>query len=204
MSLLQITKEDYYTDIMKRYGPKDVSYAILWDAKDHHLVKIDNIFDECEKRWNDHYQARINGIEPLALSKSEDIVTFPGLAYCLRFHIQGSLPARFTFMCVGSGLDKASPFQQLLINEASQRGNMTLTGSMTRSGNNILRFANTFPASFETITVRESGVNTLSVPNTGTLLNRNVFSSTPITHTSGGTAFTVATDITFTPVTTWG
>ncbi len=54
------------------------------------------------------------------------------------------------------------------------------------------------------MTVNESGVNTTSTPNTGILLNRNMFSSGAINHTAGGSAFTLASLITFAGVTTWG
>ena len=79
--------------------------------------------------------------------------------------------------------------------EASSRINMTLTGTIARISQSMQFLAN-FPSSFQTITVRESGVNTVSTPNTGILLNRNVFSSTPIVHTAGGTAFVLETRIT--------
>jgi len=80
---------------------------------------------------------------------------------------------------------------------------MSISGSMTRSGQ-ALRFVGNFPSSFQTITVKESGVFTTSVPATGIMLNRNLFPSSPIVHTSGGTAFTLASLITFAGVTTWG
>jgi hypothetical protein len=181
---------------MKRFGPKDVTYVALYEAKDaEYISKLnpDFLVKQLEKRYNDH----IGLPEFIDVVKADDIVTFPGLSYCMQL-ILGSQTTRFTFMCIGSGLDKASPFQQLLITEAASRGNMATIGSMTLSGSTIMRFICNFPASFQTITIRESGVNTTSTPNTGILLNRNMFSGTAIAHTAGGTAFTIATDITFT------
>ena len=106
-------------------------------------------------------------------------------------------------MCAGSSPIIADPFRQTLVTEASSRINMSTSGSMTRSGSS-LRFVANFPASFQTITVSESGVNTLSVPNTGILLNRNQFSTSSIVHVVNITAFTLASLITFSSVTTWG
>jgi len=200
---LQVLEYDY-ANLMKKYGPQDVGYAVLWDAKDESFVQkiTDNtdFIPLCEKGWNDH---RINfqGIEPLQISKASDLVTYPGLSYAATL-ITGANVTRFTFMCCGSDSAVSSPFQQLLNAEAASRINMSISGSMTRSGT-ALRFVGNFPSSFQTITARESGVNTVSTPNSGILLNRNAF-PTPISHTSGGTAFTLASLITFTSVTTWG
>jgi hypothetical protein len=183
---------------MKKFGPRDICYAVLYEAKDaDYISKLnpDTLFQKMEEKYNDHPSLP----EFISISKADDIVTFPGLSYCMQL-ILGSQTTRFTFMCAGSSSNYAIPFQQLLGTEASSRINMSTSGSMTRSGH-ALRFVGNFPASFQTITVRESGVNTLSVPNTGILLNRNVFSSVPITHVSGVTAFTLASLITFAGIT---
>ena len=186
--------QDYYTELMKKNGPQDTCYAVLYDAKDADYISSldpDTLFSLIYQK------------SPIfkAISKADDVVTFPGLSYCMQL-ILGLQTTRFTFMCAGSSSIVADPFRQTLVSEASSRINMSLTGSMTRSGQ-ALRFVGNFPASFQPITVRESGVNTNSVPNSGILLNRNVFSSSPITHISGGTAFTLASLITFSSVTTW-
>lgn len=180
---------------MKKFGPQDTCYAVLYEAKDADYVsKLDPdfLFQKLEEKYNDHPSLP----EFLQVSKADDIVTFPGLSYCMKLILGLITSPRFTFMCAGSSSNTADPFKQLLGSEAASRINMSLTGSMTRSGH-ALRFVGNFPASFQTITVRESGVNTASTPNTGVLLNRNVFSATPIVHTSGGTAFTLASLITF-------
>ena len=189
---------------MKKYGPRDVAYAILWDAKDESFIpKITghpNFISLCEKGWNDH-KIDFYGIEPLQISKADDLVTFPGLSYAAQL-ITGHESTKFTFMCVGSDGSTSSPFQQLLIAEAASRINMAISGIMSHVGTGLYFLAN-FPSSFQTITAKESGVNTTSTPNTGILFNRNAF-PVPITHVSGGTAFTLASLITFTSVTTWG
>lgn len=196
---MQVLK-DYYTDLMKRLGPQDTTYASLFDAKDEpflpHVTKDPEFWNSCEKYWNDHRFNKLKyGVEFLGVSKADDIVTFPGLSWCMQLILGTQTTPRFTFMCAGSGLDLPSPFQQTLITEASSRINMTLTGTIARISQSMQFLAN-FPSSFQTITVRESGVNTVSTPNTGILLNRNVFSSTPIVHTAGGTAFVLETRIT--------
>ena len=187
---------------MKRLGPQDTTYAILYDAEDaEYISKLspDYLFSNLERKYNDHHSALP---KVKAIVKADDMVTFPGLSYCMQL-ILGLQTTRFTFMCAGSSPIIADPFRQTLVTEASSRINMGTSGSMTRSGQ-ALRFVGNFPASFQTITVAESGVNTLSVPNSGILLNRNQFSSSDIVHIAGGTAFTLATLITFVSVTTWG
>jgi len=191
---VQVLQSDYYTELMKKNGPQDTCYAVLYDAKDaDYISKLnpDDLFSLIYQKSSIFK----------TMSKADDVVTFPGLSYCMQL-ILGSQTTRFTFMCAGSSSNTTDPFKQTLGSEAASRLNMSISGSMTRSGQ-ALRFVGNFPASFQTITVRESGVNTNSVPNSGILLNRNVFSSSPITHISGGTAFTLASLITFSSVTTW-
>ena len=191
---MQVLQSDYYTDLMKKNGPQDTCYAVLYDAKDaDYISKLnpDDLFSLIYQKSSIFK----------TMSKADDVVTFPGLSYCMQL-ILGSQTTRFTFMCAGSSSNTTDPFKQTLGSEAASRLNMSISGSMTRSGQ-ALRFVGNFPASFQTITVRESGVNTNSVPNSGILLNRNVFSSSPIVHTAGGTAFTLASLITFSSVTTW-
>jgi hypothetical protein len=192
---MQVLQQDYYTDLMKKFGPQDTCYAVLYDAKDAEYVSkldLDILFQKLEEKYNDHPSLP----EFIQVAKADDIVTYPGLEYCMQL-ILGTQTTRFTFMCAGSSPNYAIPFQQRLGSEAATRLNMTTSGSMTRSGQ-ALRFVGNFPASFQSITVNESGVNTLSTPNTGILLNRNVFSANVINHTSGVSAFTLASLITFT------
>ena len=192
---MQVLESDYYTDLMKRFGPQDTCYAVLYEAKDaEYISKLspDTLFQKLEEKYNDHPSLP----EFIQVARADDIVTFPGLSYCMQL-ILGIQTTRFTFMCAGSSPNYANPFQQLLGSEATSRLNMSTSGSMTRSGQ-ALRFVGNFPSSFQTLTIRESGVNTTSTPNSGILLNRNVFSNNAIGHTAGGTAFTLASLITFT------
>ena len=189
---------------MKKFGPQDESYVVLYDASDsnyiHTLTKKspDYFHSKLEEKYNDHPSLP----EFIGIAKAEDVVTFPGLSWCMQL-ILGTQTTRFNFMCVGSSSNSADPFKQILGAEATSRINMTTAGTIVRISESMQFLAN-FPASFQTITVRESGVNTASVPNTGILLNRNVFASNPITHVSGDTAFTMDTRITFSGVTTYG
>ena len=186
---------------MKKNGPRDVSYAVLYDKKDADYIASlspDNLFSLIEKESDVFLQ----------IAKADDIVTYPGLAYCMQL-ILGTQTTRFSFYGVGSSSIIADPFRQTLVSEASSRMNLTIPaqGSATRTtsgGLSCLRFIGIFPASFQTITVTESGMFTTSTPNTGIMLNRNVFSSAPITHVSGVTAFTVASDVRFGSVIAWG
>jgi hypothetical protein len=192
---MQVLEQDYYTDLMKKFGPQDTCYAGLYEAKDdNYISKLDpdTLFQKLEEKYNDHHSLP----EFIQVAKADDIMTFPGLEYCMQL-ILGSQTTRFNFMCAGSSPAYAIPFQQRLGSEAGSRLNMSTSGSMTHSGQS-LRFVGNFPASFQSMTVNESGVNTLSTPNTGILLNRNVFSANAINHTAGGTAFTLASLITFT------
>ncbi len=191
-----LDQQDYYTDLMKKNGPKDICYGVLYDAKDaDYISKLDpdTLFSLIYKKDSIFK----------AISKADDVVTFPGLSHCMKLILGTVTSPRFTFMCAGSSPVVADPFRQTLVSEAASRLNMAISGTMTRSGQ-ALRFVANFPASFQTITVSESGVNTTSTPNTGILLNRNQFSASDIVHVSGVTAFTLATLITFSSVTTWG
>jgi len=188
---------------MKKNGPQDICYAILYDAEfAGYISKLspDYLFSNLERKYNDHHSVLP---QVKSISKASDIVTFPGLSWCMQLILGTQTTPRFTFMGAGASDVFANPFQQFLDSEASSRINMSISGSMTRSGQ-ALRFVGNFPSSFQTITVKESGVFTTSVPATGIMLNRNLFPSSPIVHTSGGTAFTLASLITFAGVTTWG
>lgn len=215
---------DPQTELMLKYGPKDICYAALYDAKDIiHIQKLSKqihaadeqgkerltkyFFDQLEKRWNDHDTTLEIGNEKvkfLQVSKAGDIVTIQGLQFCCRMVITSGL-APWRYHGVGNSTLEARAYQQKLFTETEPRADMTIVaqGSIARV-NQSMRFIGIFPASFPTITVRESGVFNINTAYTGTMLNRQMFSSTPITHVVSGTAFTVATLINFTSVTTYG
>src|ERR1044071_7348450 len=106
---------------MKRNGPKDYAYAILYDRKDADYInklQSSDLFALIEKKWNDHNPSIITEI-----SRADDIVTFPGLAYCSQL-ILGTQTTRFSFYGCGSSAIKADPLRQTLVSEASSRMNM--------------------------------------------------------------------------------
>lgn len=176
---------------MKKNGPPDVCYAVLYDAKDSDYVRSldsDSLFSLIYQKSSIF----------TAIAKADDVVTYPGLSFCMQ-QVLGTTVVRWHFMHAGTGLSQARPYQQALEAEVTPVIDILLpgNGSATRSGN-ALQFIGNFSASFPTATIRESGISQLAGPGGGMVLfNRNVFSSAPITHTSGGTAFTLASLITF-------
>lgn len=211
MSQSLLVQKDYGLERMKKNGPQDICYACLYDKDDIKyiqklMLKSDYFFSKIEQKWNDHCTKLEIGnkkIEFLQVAKSDDIVTYPGLSLCMQ-QILGLTAVRWRYMSAGSGLQQARPYQQALEAEVFPRADMTqpAQGSITHVGS-ALRFIGIFPSSFPTITVRESGVSQ-AVSGTSIFLNRNVFSTAAISHTVGGTAFTLASQITFQAVTTWG
>jgi hypothetical protein len=219
---MQILEQlDKQTEIMKKYGPHDTAYASLFLAEDLQLVqkffsKIDTqinppqiieYFNKCEQKWNDHNPILKVGnkqVQFLQVAKADDIVTIQGLCFCARMIITSGL-APWRYHGVGSGTREARCYQPTLHSELEPRADMTIAaqGSISRV-NQSMRFVGIFPASFPSLTVNESGVWNNVSGTSGTLLNRQQFVSGSIAHTAGGTAFTVATDINFVPVTTWG
>lgn len=187
---------DYDLERMKKNGPKDICYCVSYDSKDPEFMQKldpDTLFKKLEAKWNDHPSLP----EFVQVSKADDVVTFPGLSYCMQQMI-GTITTRWRYMGAGSDLSQARPYQQRLFAEIEPRADMSVVaqGSRTRSGQS-LRYVGIFPASFPTITVRESGVFNVVTGYTGQMLNRNVFSSTPVVHTVGVLPFTLASLITF-------
>jgi hypothetical protein len=184
---------------MKKNGPQDVCYAVLYDVRDSDYVRSldpDSLMTLIYQKWNDHPSIFTN------IAKADDIVTFPGLSFCMQ-QILGLTVVRFKFMIAGTDSSQARPYQQSLLGEVTPRIDLTLpgNGSVTRT-NQSIRILGNFPASFPTATIKESGLSNASPG--GVLLNRNAFPSQPIAHIAGSTAFTLASLITFSAVTTWG
>jgi len=229
LSLKQILEapRDKQTELMLKYGPKDTCWAANWGEKDESLLKkyfeksatlgrednpmVIEFFDQLENKWNDH-----NGIleiddqtfEIIDIAKTKDIPTVQGLQWCCRQIITPAL-APWRHHGVGSDNREARAYQQKLYGEIEPRADMTIPakGSLTRV-NQSIRAIGIFPIDFPTITVRESAVFTNVTVYTGVMLNRQVFTGgsagVPITHTINVAPFTVATDINFASVTTWG
>jgi len=212
------TPMDKQTELMLKYGPKDVCYAANWENKDIYYIQkmctrkdpndIKHFFDQQEKRWNDHKHVYLEldnrRIEITEVAKAGDIVTIQGLQHCCRQIITAGL-ATWRYHGVGDSTIEARAYQQRLFGEIEPRADMTVgaQGSITRSGQNISAIG-IFPASFPTITVRESGIFTNVTGYTGVMFNRQQFSATQIAHTVNGLSFTVATNITFGAVTSYG
>lgn len=196
---------------MKKYGPKDITYAALYAPEDRKLMQYLSEKDPAyltlkfEERWNDHKTILRSGnktFELVEIAKAEDVVTYPGLALCMR-HITGAVTStRFTFMCVGTEGAQARPYQQDLLAEVTPRVDMTLpgNGSIVHTSTAVLTFTGNFPVSFPTALIAESAVCT---PSGGTMLNRSAFPANGINHVSGGTAFTIQSVITFSAVDIW-
>jgi hypothetical protein len=198
---------EYYTEMMKKNGPRETTYAVLFAKEDYEtMLKFTkkyprSAFPIFEKKFNDHNTiVEVDGkkVELISISKAEDVPTFPGLAYCMRL-ILGSSTTRYQYMCVGSDGRMADPFKQTLYAEAASRLNITTFGSIIRiiGPPGAMQYLCTFASTFQTITVRESAINTVSTINTGIQLNRNSFPSNPIVHTSGGTSFIIGSQFTF-------
>lgn len=210
---------------MLKYGPKDTCWAATYQAKDESLLQkyfiksatlgrennpmITEFFNQMERKWNDQQIAFLEidskKFEIIEIAKTSDIPTIQGLQHCCRQIITAGLPA-WRYHGVGSSSLEARAYQQRLYGEIEPRADMTVAGqgSLTRT-NQSIRAVGTFPASFPSISVKESAIFTNSTGYTaGIMLNRQVFASNPIGHTVNGSAFTVGTDINFASVTTWG
>jgi hypothetical protein len=215
---------DKQSELMLKYGPKDTCWAANWGEKDEPLLKkyfiksatlgrennpmVIEFFDQLESKWNDHrgiLEIDSQRFEITEISKTKDIPTIQGLQHCCRMIITAGL-APWRYHGVGSSTIEPRAYQQRLYGEIEPRADMTLPGlgSFTRV-NQSMRAIGIFGASFPTLTVVESAVFNNSTGYTaGIMLNRQVFSTTPITHVTGVAPFTVATDINFIPVTTYG
>jgi hypothetical protein len=214
---------DKQTELMLKYGPKDTCWAANWGEKDEPLLQkyfkksatldrennpmVIQFFDQLERKWNDHIGAlEIDGqlFEIIDIAKTSDIVTIQGLQRTCFLIIGGG--ALWRYHGVGNSTIEARAYQQRLFAETEPRADMTIgaQGSATRVSQSM-RFIGIFPASFPSISVRESAIfNNNTGYTAGVMLNRQVFSASAIGHTVNVAPFTVATDINFVPVTTWG
>jgi len=214
---------DKQTELMLKYGPKDTCWVASYQGKDEPLLQryfiksatlgrennpmVIQFFDQLEKKWNDHIgilELDSERFEIIEIAKTSDIVTIQGLQFCCRQIINTGL-APWRYHGVGNSTIEARSYQQRLFAETEPRADMTIPaqGSITRVSQSM-RAIGIFPASFPTITVRESAIfNNNTGYTAGTMLNRQMFSGTPITHTVSVAPFTVATDVNFVSVTTW-
>jgi hypothetical protein len=214
---------DKQTELMLKYGPKDTCWAANWGEKDQPLLEkysiksailgtennpmVIEFFDQLERKWNDHLgvlEIDSKTFEIREIAKTKDIPTVQGLQQCCRMIITAALPP-WRYHGVGNSTIEPRAYQQRLYGETEPRADMTVPaqGSFTRV-NQSMRAIGIFPSSFPTITVNESAVFNNVTAYAGIMLNRQVFSAAPITHTVNVAPFTVATDINFASVTTWG
>lgn len=218
---------DKQTELMLKYGPKDTCWAANYEANAQSLLEkyfiksatlgrennpmVIEFFDQLENRWNDHIgilQIDSQIFEMTDIAKTKDIPTIQGLQWCCRQIITAGL-APWRYHGVGNSDLEPRAYQQRLYGETEPRRDMTVPaqGSITRV-NQSMRAIGIFPIDFPTITVRESAVFNNVTGYTGVMLNRQVFSGgsagVPIVHTVNIAPFTVATDINFASVTTWG
>jgi hypothetical protein len=214
-------------DLILKYGPKETSYCAAFEAEHfdvlvrfseaiHALDKIqsDNYlskyyFDQLERKYNDHLtciEHNSQKIEITEATRTEDVPTIQGLAWCSKLAIQGNASSTFAkWQYVGAGSDdrEARAYQSVLYAPTLPRANTinAAEGSITRSGES-LRIIGIFPSTFATITVKESACFNASTG--GTNLNRNFFPSNPIVHTVNTQPFTIGILINFNSVTRWG
>lgn len=214
---------DRQTELMLKYGPKDTCYAATYDNEEllkKYFIKsatfgrednpmVNNFFETMENKYNDHRSACLfvdsSRIEIIDISKTIDIPTIQGLQLFCRQILTSGIPP-YRYHGAGNSNIEARSYQQKLYGETEPRADMTIAaqGSITRSLQSI-KAIGSFPASFPTITVKESAIFNNSTGYTaGTMLNRQVFNSTPINHTVNVLPFTVATDVNFVSVTTYG
>jgi len=189
---------------MKKNGPQEVTYASLFWAED--IPKIQKLFiegksEEVNEKCRRYYDDHKSDLNIIHVSKTEDLPTYPGLSYCMQLII-GTQTNRFKFAIAGTDNSQARPYQQGLLGEVTPRIDITLpgNGSIT-AGTTTLTLTGIFAASFPTAVIRESAFSTASPG--GIYLNRNMFSSSPINHTSGVSGFTIQSVFTFAGVTTW-
>jgi hypothetical protein len=216
---------DRQTELMLKYGPKDTCWAATWRLEDEPLLKkyfiksatlgrennpmIIEFFNQLEKKWNDRtgiLEVDSQTFEIIEIAKTNDVPTIQGLQHCCRQIMIAGLQQTWRYHGAGSSTIEPRAYQQKLYGEIEPRADMTVAGqgSITRSSQSI-RAVGIFPSTFPTLTIRESGIFTNSTGYTaGIMLNRQVFASNPIGHTVNVSPFTVATDINFAGVTTWG
>jgi hypothetical protein len=220
-------EEERLHQLIKKYGPQETSYCAEFSDADirkiqklsekiHALNKIQRenpisayFFDQLEKRWNDHKETLIQ-VNPnetaqvLDVSKTTDIPTIQGLAFCVKLILLTGL-APWRYIVGGSDPRESRAYQQELFAEVGPRADMSVPaqGSVSRVNESLL-FTGIFAASFATVTVRESMVSNVASGTGGTSLNRASFPGFAIAHVAGGLGFTLATKINFGAVTTWG
>jgi hypothetical protein len=192
---------------------KDKTYASLFDKSDYPLLlkmaeKIrithnqnltSDFYAMCEDSWNDKRPILEIGnktIEPIGTSKADDLVVTAGINQLLD-QILGISLVRWQYMGKGTGVTAPAAAQTALVTEVTPRIDMSLFGWRENAGS-TLRFAGIGSESVATITINEAGIFTAA--SAGIMLNRNMFSNSPLTHTINTTTFVIASIIEFVPI----
>src|SRR6185503_12777217 len=175
---------------------KDICYASLFDKKDlpyvyrlaeeiratHNQDLITEFNNTLDNKWNDHNHLLHVGnkdIEIQQVSKADDLVVTAGVNQCID-QILGSSTTRWQFMARGTGTTTPAAGNTTLVTESGSRIDMSSFG-WREYASSSLRFAGIHGETIPTITINEFGVFTTS--SAGIMLNRNVFSNFPLTHT---------------------
>ena len=192
---------------------KDVCYASLFDKKDlpyiyrlaeeirttHNQDLVNDFNNKLENKWNDHnhfLQVGNKDIEIQQVSKADDLVVTAGVNQCID-QILGTSVTRWQYMAKGIGTTTPVAGNTALFAEQSPRVDMSTSGWREYAGSS-LRFAGIHGETMPTITINECGVFTAS--GGGIMLNRNVFSNFPLTHTINIDGIVLSTVVEFVPV----
>jgi hypothetical protein len=192
---------------------KDVCYASLFDKKDlpyiyrlaeeirttHNQDLVNEFNNKLENKWNDHnhyLQIGNRDIEIQQVAKADDLVVTVGINQCID-QILGASTTRWQYMARGTGTTTPAAANTTLVTEVASRVDMSTSGWREYAGSS-LRFAGIHGESIATITVNECGVFTAFT--SGTMLNRNVFSNFPLTHTINIDGIVLSAVVEFVPV----
>lgn len=188
----------------------DRHYLSLWDARDlpnvekwqekirvtHNEQLILDFYSLLDKKWNDHNNL---DIEPLELSRKDDVVTYRGIGKMCRLVTNQNI-LTFEYVAVGTGAPADTnpmPFDQGLITEEAKVP-VAENGFFEAAGTS-LRYAGTFGEGLGSDSFNESLLRTH--PNTSDTGNETLciasFFDNPISHTQGNTGFSAAGSIEF-------
>jgi hypothetical protein len=187
---------------------KDTHYLASWDVKDLPLVRkiqekirlthsqnlIEEFYSLLDKAWDDH---RNQKIDPIQTAKTEDIMTWKGIAKICRL-ITRQDSSTFTYVAVGTGATVAQPYDQALASELAKIDFAT-NGFFEGSGTSV-RYCGTFGESIISAQIKESLVRNQSTATNAIVACRNVFSSNYIDHVAGNSGFSAAGVWEFVPI----
>jgi len=188
--------------------PKDYAFATAFETKDrpllyklarmiktsvtlddklgilHNPILSDNYHAACQKKWDDHHNSVLQignkTIQIVQTSKADDLVTNPGLDQCIDL-MRGASSVRFIWMGKGTGLAAPLVSQTTLSSEIVPRLDMTTFAGWIDPGSKSLGFGAIFGETHQNMTVTEQAIFTAS--SGGIMLNRNMFSNLPLSHT---------------------